>query len=157
MARLHGSGGASRTGATQTASVRAGTQDRAQTVTPDRARGLGCADPTKDYDVHARVATWEGGDPDQTRASIDQIKERAASGPPEGVPAVGYLMLLSADASKILAITLYENEDDARQGDAMLNSMSPPKQPGMGQRTSVELYEVPVKIDPATRPRAVPS
>jgi hypothetical protein len=96
--------------------------------------------------VHARVATWEGGDPDQTRASIDQIKERAASGPPEGVPAVGYLILLSADAGKILAITLYESEDDARQGDATLNSMNPPNQPGMGKRTSVELYEVPIKL-----------
>jgi hypothetical protein len=98
--------------------------------------------------VHARVATWEGGNPEQTRASIDQVKERAASGPPEGVPAVGFLLLLSPDANKILAISLFENEDDLRQGDATLNSMDPPVQDGMGQRTSVELFEVPVKIDP---------
>jgi hypothetical protein len=97
--------------------------------------------------MHARVATWEGGDSDQTRASIDQIKERAASGPPEGVPAVGLLMLLSEDGSKVLAISLFENEEDLKQGDATLNSMDPPVQDGMGKRTSVELFEVPVKLD----------
>ena len=97
--------------------------------------------------MHARVATWEGGDPDQTRASIGQIQERAQSGPPEGVPAVGFLMLLSPDANKVLAISLYETEEDLKQGDATLNSMDPPIQDGMGKRTSVELFEVPVKID----------
>ena len=97
--------------------------------------------------MHARVATWEGGDPDQTRASIDQIKERAASGPPEGVPAVGLLLLLSDDGSKVLSISLFDNEDDLRQGHATLNSMDPPTQDGMGRRTSVELYEVPVKLE----------
>jgi hypothetical protein len=97
--------------------------------------------------MHARVATWEGGDPDQTRASIDQIKERAASGPPEGVPAVGLLVLLSDDGNKVLSISLFENEEDMRQGDATFNSMDPPIQDGMGKRTSVELFDVPVKID----------
>ena len=97
--------------------------------------------------MHARVATWEGGDPAQTRASIDQIKERAASGTPEGVPAVGFLMLISPDANKVLAIALFETEDDLKQGDATLNSMDPPVQDGMGKRTSVEMFEVPVKID----------
>jgi hypothetical protein len=97
--------------------------------------------------MHARVATWEGGDPDKTRASIDQIKERAASGPPEGVPAVGLLVLLSDDGNKVLSISLFENEEDMRQGDATFNSMDPPIQDGMGKRTSVELFEVPVKID----------
>lgn len=97
--------------------------------------------------MHARVATWEGGDPEQTRASLDEIKERAASGPPEGVPAVGLLMLLSTDGSKVLAISLFENEEDLKQGDATLNSMSPPTQDGMGQRTSVEMFEVPIKLE----------
>lgn len=97
--------------------------------------------------MHARVATWEGGDPDQTRASIDQIKERAASGPPEGVPAVGLLVLISADGNKVLSISLFENEADMQQGHATFDSMDPPIQDGMGKRTSVELFEVPVKLD----------
>ena len=97
--------------------------------------------------MHARVATWEGGDPEQTRASIDQIKERAAAGPPEGVPAVGFLMLISPDGNKVLAISLFETEEDLKQGDATLNSMDPPIQEGMGKRTSVEMYEVPIKLE----------
>ena len=97
--------------------------------------------------MHARVATWEGGDPDRTRASIDQIKERAASGPPEGVPATGLLVLLSEGGDKVLSISLFENEEDMRQGDATFNSMDPPIQDGMGRRISVELFEVPVKLD----------
>jgi hypothetical protein len=112
------------------------------------AVGVGCAYPTKDAKLHARVATWEGGDPERTRGSIGEIKERAASGPPEGVPAVGFLMLMSPDGNKVLAISLFESEEDLKQGDATLNSMDPPVQDGMGKRTSVELFDVPVKIDP---------
>jgi hypothetical protein len=97
--------------------------------------------------VHARVATWEGGDPDKTRASIDEIKQRAESGPPEGVPAVGFLMLHSDDGNKVLAISLFETEADLQQGDATLNSMDPPGQDGMGKRVSVERFQVGVKID----------
>lgn len=97
--------------------------------------------------MHARVATWEGGSAEQTRASMDQIRERSQSGPPEGVPAVGFLLLHSADGSKVLSISLYENESDLQQGDATLNSMDPPIQDGMGKRTSVEMFEVGVKID----------
>lgn len=108
---------------------------------------VGWPDPRKEHKLHARVATWEGGDPEQTRSSIDEIKKRSESGPPEGVPAVGFLMLLSADGNKVLAISLYENEADMKQGDATLNSMDPPIRDGMGKRTSVELFEVGVKID----------
>lgn len=97
--------------------------------------------------MHARVATWEGGSAEQTRASMDEIRERSQSGPPEGVPAVGFLLLHSADGSKVLSISLYENESDLQQGDATLNSMDPPIQDGMGKRTSVEMFEVGVKID----------
>ncbi len=97
--------------------------------------------------MNARVATWEGGNAEQTRASMDEIRERSQSGPPEGVPAVGFLLLHSADGSKVLSISLYENEADMQQGDATLNSMDPPIQDGMGQRTSVEMFEVGVKMD----------
>jgi hypothetical protein len=96
--------------------------------------------------MHARVATFEGGDPDQVRQTIAEIKERSSSGPPEGVPAVGFLMLHRADEGKVVAISLFETEEDLQQGDATLNSMQPPAG-GMGQRASVETYEVGVKVD----------
>jgi hypothetical protein len=97
--------------------------------------------------VHARVATFEGGDADEVRQTIGEIRERADSGPPEGVPAVGFLLMHDTDNGKVLAISLFENEDDMRRGDEALNAMEPPRPGGMGKRASVETYEVGVKID----------
>lgn len=97
--------------------------------------------------MHARVATFEGGDPEQVRQMIEGIDERSESGPPEGVPAVGLLMLHDPSKGKVLAISLFENEEDLRKGDATLNSMNPPVPGGMGRRASVEMFEVPIKLD----------
>ena len=97
--------------------------------------------------MHARVTTFEGGDPDQVRQMIAEIKERSASGPPEGVPAVGFLLMHKADEGKVLAISLFETEEDLETGDATLNSMDPPVAGGMGRRGAVERYEVGVKVD----------
>jgi hypothetical protein len=94
--------------------------------------------------MKARVATFEGGDPAAVQQNIDGIKERAGSGPPEGVPAVGLLMLQRGD--KLITISLFETEEDLQQGDATLNSMSPPAG-DMGRRVSVESYDVAIKLD----------
>lgn len=97
--------------------------------------------------MHARVATFEGGDPQQVKQMVEEINQRSQSGPPEGVPAVGLLVLHKPDEGKVLAISLFATEDDLKQGDATLNSMSPPVPGGMGRRATVEMYEVPVKLD----------
>jgi hypothetical protein len=97
--------------------------------------------------MHARVATFEGGDPDQVRQMIAQIDDQSDSGPPEGVPAVGLLILHQPDRGKVLAISLFETEEDLQTGDAALNAMDPPTPGGMGRRASVEMYEAPVKLD----------
>ena len=95
--------------------------------------------------MHARVATFEGSDVDRVRLGIEEIKRRAASGPSEGVPAVGGLVLHQPDSGKVLVITLYETEDDLRRGDATLNAMDPLVMRGEGRRyRSVEMYEVAV-------------
>jgi hypothetical protein len=44
-----------------------------------------------------------------------------------------------------LGISLFETEEDLRQGDEALNAMSPPTETG-GGRTSVETYEVAVDV-----------
>jgi hypothetical protein len=95
--------------------------------------------------MYARVAKWEGGDADAIREAVDDINSRAASGPPEGVPAKGFLLLTDADAGSVLAVSLFETEDDYRQGDETLNEMSPPGG-GFGQRGSVDKYEVAVDV-----------
>jgi hypothetical protein len=95
--------------------------------------------------MYARAARFEGGEADAIRQSVQEISSRAASGPPEGVPAKGFLLLTDPDNGRGLAISLYETEEDLRQGDETLNSMSPPGE-GMGRRTSVETYEVGVDV-----------
>jgi hypothetical protein len=97
--------------------------------------------------MHARVATFEGGDPEQVGQMVQEIDRRSESGPPEGVPAAGLLVLHRPDEGKVLAITLFKTEEDLQQGHATLNSMSPPVQGGMGERASVEMFEVAVKLD----------
>jgi hypothetical protein len=95
--------------------------------------------------MKARVARFEGGDAAEVERVIGEIKQRAESGPPEGVPAVGFLVL--HNASNVLAISLFESEDDLRQGDETLNAMDPPVPGGMGRRVSVDSYDVGIKID----------
>lgn len=95
--------------------------------------------------MHARVATFEGGDPDEVRKAISEIEQQSESGPPEGVPAAGFLVLHKP--GKVVAIGLFDTEADLQQGDATLNSMDPPVPGAMGQRTSVEMYEVGLKVD----------
>jgi hypothetical protein len=95
--------------------------------------------------MYARVTKWEGGDADAIREATSEINSRAGSGPPEGVPAVGFLLLADADAGRVLAVSLFETEDDYRQGDETLNQMSPPGG-GFGQRGPVEKYEVAVDV-----------
>jgi hypothetical protein len=91
--------------------------------------------------MYARVAVWEGAEAEQIRASAEGINAEAASGPPEGLPAKGLMLLIDPDGGRSMAISLFATEEDLRQGDKTLNAMSPPGD-GMGQRTSVAMYEV---------------
>ena len=95
--------------------------------------------------MYARVARWEGGDADAIRAAADEMKKNAAQGPPEGVPATGFTMLIDPDNGRSLAIALFETEDDLRKGDETLNSMNPSND-DTGSRASVETYEMAVDI-----------
>jgi hypothetical protein len=95
--------------------------------------------------MYARVARFEGGDADSVRQTSEQIKSDAESGPPEGVPAKGFLMLSDPDGGRMLGISLFETEEDLRKGDEALNAMNPPTD-AVGRRTSVETYEVAVDV-----------
>jgi hypothetical protein len=95
--------------------------------------------------MYARVARWEGADGDAMRRAADQINSEASSGPPEGVPAKGFLMLIDPNGGQTMAISLFETKDDLRAGDAVLNDMNPPDD-GFGNRTAVENYEVAVDV-----------
>jgi hypothetical protein len=90
--------------------------------------------------MYARVARFEGGDAEAIRRTAQEIASQASSGPPEGVPAIGFLMLIDPDGGRSMGISLFESEADMRAGDAVLEQMSPPGD--MGRRASVEMYEV---------------
>jgi hypothetical protein len=89
--------------------------------------------------MYARVARWEGGTAEALRASVEQIK--GETGPPPGVPATGFTMLIDTDSGTSIAIGLFETEEDMRKGDETLNGMNP-SGPDVGKRMSVEFYEV---------------
>jgi hypothetical protein len=95
--------------------------------------------------MYARIARFEGGQADAIRQSAEEIGTRAESGPPDGVPAKGFLLLIDPDNGRGLGISLFESEEDLRKGDEVLNSMSPPSA-DMGHRASVETYEVAVDV-----------
>src|SRR5262245_24157353 len=98
--------------------------------------------------MYARVARFEGASAGSLEASAAGIRAQAEAeeGPPPGVPAKKFLLLHDTAGGKALAITLFESEDDYREGDATLETMSPPGE-GMGQRVAVEKYELVVDLD----------
>ncbi len=95
--------------------------------------------------MYARVTRWEGADGDALRRSADEMKEQAAQGPPPGVPAKAFTMLIDPDNGRSLAIVLFETEEDLRTGDEALNAMNPDSEDA-GPRTSVETYEVAIDV-----------
>lgn len=96
--------------------------------------------------MYARVARWEGASAETMEQSAAGIRADAGAGPPEGLPAKRFLLLQDKEGGRSIAVTLFETEDDYRQGDETLNSMSPPGQ-GMGDRVAVEKYEVAVEFE----------
>ena len=107
-----------------------------------------------DTDRHRRLRLDQrtSNDPDEEadgealERSAAAIRADSESGPPEGVPAKRFLLLQDREGGRAIAVTLFETEDDYRQGDATLNEMSPPGE-GMGQRVSVDKYEVAVEFE----------
>ena len=95
--------------------------------------------------MYARVVKWEGADGEALRTSAEEINANAGDGPPPGVPAKGFMMLIDPDNGRSLSIVLFESEEDRRMGDETLNAMTPTGNIG-GRRTSVEMYEVAVDL-----------
>jgi hypothetical protein len=99
--------------------------------------------------MHARIAMFEGTDPDQVDQSVDETRRQIDEGfesPPEGLEgATEAWILVDRETGKSVAITLFENEEDLRRGHEALNAMSPGGPQGGMRRTDVGLYEVAVR------------
>jgi len=98
--------------------------------------------------MYARVARWENANAESMKETAAEIRARAESegGPPPGVPAKEFLLLHDTAAGKVIGITFFETEDDYRQGDETLNSMSPPGG-GLGDRVAVEKFELVARVE----------
>jgi hypothetical protein len=96
--------------------------------------------------VYARVATFEGVDPDQAAAEAENIRRMTESGEvPEALQNVkGIQILVDRDNKQSLAIVLFDSEDDLRSGDEALNNMNPEQ--GQGRRASVQFCEVALNL-----------
>jgi hypothetical protein len=92
--------------------------------------------------MYARIAKFEGLDPEAIDGAVEQVKADVESGErPEGLDdSKGVLMLVNRETGTSLGIVLFGSEDGMRRGDAALNEMSPGE--GGGQRSGVEMYEV---------------
>ena len=96
--------------------------------------------------MYARVVRWEGADAETLDQTATQIRSESDDGPPDGVPAKEMLLLNDNEGGRSLAIIMFETAEDYEQGHATLESMSPPGE-GMGERVSVEKYEVAVRVE----------
>lgn len=88
----------------------------------------------------ARVVTFEGVGRDR----IEEMRKDMDGDPPEGLPAREIIVLHEPDAEKSLVVIFFDNEEDYRKGDEMLNAMPAGDTPG--SRTSVTKYEVPIRM-----------
>jgi hypothetical protein len=91
----------------------------------------------------ARVVSFE----DVTSERMAQLaSEIEGSEQPEGMNASELLLLHDPESDRSLALVFFENEDDYRKGDEILESMPTGDTPG--RRTSVTKYTVAARMTP---------
>jgi hypothetical protein len=88
----------------------------------------------------ARIVNFEGVD----KGRMDEMKQEMESGdPPEGFPP-SELVVLHDGADSSLVMVIFENEEDYKKGDEILNAM--PAEDTPGRRTSVKKYDVAMRM-----------
>jgi len=91
----------------------------------------------------ARVVTFEGVD----KARMDEMdREMQGQEQPEGLNATEFIVLHDPEAEKSLVVLFFDNEDDYKQGDEILNAMPAGDTPG--RRSSVAKYDVAMRMTP---------
>ena len=85
----------------------------------------------------ARVVSFDGVSSDRIAEMQRDMQDEEQ---PEGLNATEMIMLHDQDSERSLVILFFENEDDYRQGDEILNAMSAGDTPG--RRSGVAKYNV---------------
>ena len=92
----------------------------------------------------ARVVTFEGVGKERVEEMQRNMRE---SDPPEGLKPTEVVILHDPAAERALALVFFDNEDDYRQGDAILSAMPADDTPGT--RTAVAKYDVAIRMSPS--------
>ena len=85
----------------------------------------------------ARVVSFDGVSADRI---AEMQRDMQTEEQPEGLNATEMIMLHDPDSERSLVILFFENEDDYRQGDAVLSAMPASDTPG--PRSGVVKYQV---------------
>ena len=85
----------------------------------------------------ARVVIFDGVNKDRMDAMSSEMQ---GQDPPEGLNAKEIVVLHDPEAERSMVVLFFENEEDYRQGDEILNNMDPGDTPG--SRSSVTRYDV---------------
>jgi len=85
----------------------------------------------------ARVVMFDGVGGDRMNEMRSEMEGGEA---PEGLNAKEIVVLHDPEAERAMVVLFFENEDDYRRGDEILNAMDTGDTPG--QRTSVTRYDV---------------
>jgi hypothetical protein len=93
----------------------------------------------------ARVVTFDGVGRDRIEEMKREMSDSGAAAP-EGFPPAEIIVLHDAEAEKSTVVIIFENEEDYRRGDEILNAMPASDTPG--QRTSVKKYDVAIRMKP---------
>ncbi len=88
----------------------------------------------------ARVVVFEGVD----AGRMEEMKTQIGGEPPPGVPATELMLLHDPAGQRATAIIFFDNEEDYRQGDEVLNAIPSAETPG--SRASVTKHEVAVRM-----------
>jgi hypothetical protein len=85
----------------------------------------------------ARVVTFDGVSSDRMNQMRQEMEGQAQ---PEGLNATEIIVLHDPDAEQSLVVLFFDNEDEYRKGDEILNAMPTGDTPG--RRSSVTKYQV---------------
>lgn len=97
--------------------------------------------------MFARIATFEGSEPDQVQAAVDAIS--AAGGPPPGVEAHALTVFRDPGTGRVIVVGRFATREALDSGHATLSAMAPPAG-GFGRQVSVDLTEVVMEVDAQT-------
>ena len=94
--------------------------------------------------MYARVARWEGSDPQAVRDMAEDVKKQA----PSGALRASRQSLGRCSSTPSMAIMLFESEEQMRRAHEVLDAQPSPRDTG-GRRVSVGMFEVAVDVRPS--------